>query len=210
MQGSIMQTKIMRLIHALGKRIGTQSVKQAIWDREHAQGQWDWALDTSRTQRQRDIVYEILDQHSEGCDILDLGCANGYTGRMIANHFREYFGVDVSKVAVEAARRALDRDPERGLKTRFATGDILSFVPPKKFSIILLSDCLYYFPFHQIKEILYRYSAFLAANGVFVVRLHDRKKSQIIVEHIEDAYSVLEKATRDDSAAVVLTFVPRR
>src|SRR5215475_12589195 len=127
-----MEGKLMKLIRAVGKRIGPQSVKQAIWDREHAGGQWDWAKDATRPQRQRDILYDVLDRYSKGHDILDLGCANGYTGRVITDHFREYFGVDVSNVAVEAARRDFATDPDRGPKSRFMTADIVSFVPPKE------------------------------------------------------------------------------
>jgi SAM-dependent methyltransferase len=205
-----METKIKKLLHAVGKRIGPRSVKQAIWDREHAQGQWDWSRDTARQSRARDIAYEVLDRHSADADILDLGCGDGYSAGMIASHFREYFGVDISEVAVAAARRSLAEDPKRGLRSRFEAGDILTYVPPKQFSIILFSDCLPYFALPQVRRILRRYSAFLAAGGIFVVRLYDREKYRFIAEHIEDAYRVTERVVREDSAGVVLAFVPRQ
>lgn len=205
---AVMETKIEKLLHAVGKRIGPRSVKQAIWDREHAQGQWDWSRDTTRQSRPRDIAYEVLDRHSAGANILDLGCGDGYSARMIAPHFREYFGVDISAVAVEAARRSLDGDPERALKTRFEDGDILTYVPSAKFSIILFSDCLPYFALPQVRRILRSYSAFLAPDGIFVVRLYDREKYRFIAEHIESAYRVIERVVREDSAGVVLTFAP--
>ena len=205
-----METKIVKLMRAVGKRIGPRSVKQAIWDREHAQGQWDWDRDSTRFQRQRDIAYEVLDQYGADAEILDLGCGDGYTGRMIASHFREYFGVDISEVAVNAARRDLAEDSERGPKSHFETGDILTFVPPKKFSIILFSDCLPYFTLPQVKRALGRYSDFLATDGIFVVRLFDRDKYRDIVEHIEGVYRVVERVIRADSAGVVLTFAPRQ
>jgi SAM-dependent methyltransferase len=203
-------SKIVKAIRAVGKRMGPRSVKQAIWDREHAQGQWDWAQDLARPLRQRDIVYEVLDRYSSDACILDLGCGNGYSGRMITSQYREYFGVDVSEVAVDAARRDFNQDPERGPKSHFESNDILTFVPTKKFSVILLSDCLPYFALHQVKRILQRYGAFLDSNGVFVVRLYDREKYHGIVEHIEGAYRVLDNVTRADSAGVVLTFIPRQ
>jgi SAM-dependent methyltransferase len=197
-----------RRLLAVGKRIGPRSLKQAIWDREHSRGQWDWDRDVNRPLRQRDIVYEVLEGNCADASILDLGCSNGYTGRMIAGNFREYFGLDISEVAIEAARRDFATDPERGPKSRFETGDILNFIPPKKFSIILFSDCLPYFPFPQVKRILRRYSEFLVPDGIFVVRLYDRNKYRAIVEHIEGAYRVVGKVSRGDSDGLVLTFVP--
>jgi SAM-dependent methyltransferase len=204
----MLETKIEKLIHAVGKRIGPRSVKQAIWDREHAQGQWDWTRDTTRESRPRDIAYEVLDRHSPGADILDLGCGDGYSARMIAGHFHEYFGIDISAVAVETARRRLADDPERAQKSHFEASDILTYVPPKKFSIILFSDCLPYFALPQVKRILRRYSGFLGTEGIFVVRLYDREKYRYIAEHIESAYRVTERVVRDDSAGVVLAFLP--
>lgn len=204
-----MQPKFSKLIDAVGKRIGPQFVKQRIWDREHASGHWDWTQDPTRPLRQRDIAYEVLDRLSAGLDIMDLGCGDGYTCGAIAAHYREYLGVDISRIAVERATQHIAQDPERGPKSRFETGDILAFVAPKKFSIILFSDCLQYFVTFQVKRILERYSQFLAPDGVLIARLCDRNKYGEIVTHIETNYQVIEEVTRGDSAGVVLVLRPR-
>lgn len=197
-----------RLLRAVGKRIGPRSVKQAIWDREHAAGQWDWANDATRPSRQRDIVYEVLDRYSAGLDILDLGCGNGFAGRMISDTFQQYFGVDISSVAVEDARKNFAKDPQRGPKCLFETADVFTFVPPHPFGIIVFSDCLYYFPMYKVKKLLRRYCEHLASGGMFMVRLHDKDRYRDIVEHIERTYQVLEKVVREDSLGVVLVFRP--
>ncbi len=207
---AVMNGKLSKWTDAVVKRIGTASLKQRIWDREHASGHWDWRQDPSRPMRERDIAYEALDRHSAGLDILDLGCGDGYTCGAIAGHFREYLGVDISKVAAENAERRLAQDPVRGQKSHFQAGDILSYVPPKLFSIILFSDCLQYFPGYQVKRILRRYSEYLKPDGLLMVRLCDREKYREIILHIKNEYQVLESLTREDSAGVVLTFVPSR
>jgi SAM-dependent methyltransferase len=209
LSGLKMIWRLRKLFDAVAKRIGPASAKRRIWDHEHASGHWDWTKDPSRSIGKVDIAYEALDRRSAGLDILDLGCGDGYTCGAIAGHFREYLGVDISKLATEHARERISQDPEKGPKSQFEAGDIVTFVPPKKFSVILFSECLYYFPGYQVKHILQRYSQFLEPEGLLIVRLCDRNKYRSIVTHIENNFCVLETLIRENNAGVVLTFVPQ-
>lgn len=58
-------------------------------------------------------AYARAAEAAEGCDVLDLGCNNGYGTTTIAANCRSIVGVDVSAAAIEEARERFADTPAR-------------------------------------------------------------------------------------------------
>jgi SAM-dependent methyltransferase len=200
---------LVRILGPVLKRYGARSVKQHIWDDEFIKGKWNY-LDENRIlhSRDRDVLLDIIDRYGSGARILDLGCGTGLTGLEIADTYGWYVGVDISAVAIRKALSAVDRDGMRSEKNNYLVGDISSFVPDAKFSVILFSESIYYFGLREIGRLLLRYSEFLTTNGVFIVRLHDAVKHRRIAELIQKQFYIVEQRAPKDSKTLVLVFSP--
>jgi len=157
--------------------------------------------------KHRDIVLDIIEKYASGADILDLGCGVGSTGSELADTYHKYVGVDVSEVAIAKAKSAPSSESRRSI-THFVVGDVVTFEPETEYSIILFRESLYYCPERNILLLLNRYSSYLTAEGVFIVRLHDRIKYQSIVQLIEGAYTVRERIAPADGPFIILVFAP--
>jgi len=194
-------------IKALLKRWGPPAVKRRIWDREFANGKWDYMDAAIRDKNARDVIFEVLERYSPAADILDLGCGSGSTGLELAEGYRSYRGVDVSEVAIAKAA-ATPCSPSKKGTNEYVVGDVLTFVPPGSYSIIVFRESLYYCPEKGIAALLNRYSNYLKPGGTFIVRLHDRVKYQKIIQIIESAYHVREQVAAGGGKSIVMVFSP--
>ena len=190
------------------KSYGSEGDKQRVWDEEYSKGKWDY-LDPQRA-GSGDQIYRYLNKYCLDASVLDLGCGAGGTALEMTDAYREYVGVDVSTVAIEKARARLSENPQRAHKAFFFASDILSFVPDRKFSTILLRESLYYCPVDQIADLMGRYSDYLAPDGAFIVRIHDRRRYRGIVELLEKHLDLVEKYEMEDSLGVMAVYRPRR
>ena len=135
------------LVHKFLRKFGTAATKQRIWDEEFRQGSWEYIDHT-----EDDPIYLSLARYCKGGDILDLGCGAGNTGNELdVCKYNRYDGVDVSPEAVE---RAIERSRKSGRdgKNSYFVGDMLTFVPQKKYSIILFRESLFYLPMSKISK----------------------------------------------------------
>jgi len=197
-----------KILNAVLKRWGATSTKQRIWDAEYQSGKWQHLDPRDRSGIQRDLIYQSLERYSEGTSILDLGCGTASTAAELRSDYASYLGVDISEIAIAQGREIIARDPERAHKTHFAVSDIFDFVPGGQFNVILFRECLYYFPKQTAREVLEHYCQFLVPGGVFVVRLHDRKKYDPLVRLIEREYEVAECLAPSGATEIVLVFQP--
>lgn len=198
---------IKKVLYATLKRFGSTQVKQRIWDKEFAAGKWNYLDDrNAELFRHRDVVLDVIDRYSEGQDILDLGCGTGRTGLEIADIYKSYVGVDISAIAVKTANGLVEQGGTRTHKNRYLVSDISSFVPDRKFSVILFRESLYYFSFHVIQRILRHYAGFVAPQGVIIVRLHSREKYRRIIEYVEENYRVIEHRQQEGGCGIVIVF----
>jgi len=198
---------MVKVIKALLKRWGPPSLKKRIWDREFANGKWDYMDAAVRDKAARDVIFEVLERYSSDADILDLGCGSGSTGLELAEGYRSYLGVDVSEVAIAKAG-ATPCSASKKKTNEYVVGDVLTFVPPGTYSIIVFRESLYYCPEKGIAALLNRYSTYLTAGGTFIVRLHDRIKYQKIIQIIESAYHVREQVAAGGGKSIVMVFSP--
>jgi SAM-dependent methyltransferase len=183
---------------------GTAKSKQALWDKEFAEGRWS-CLDHT----EGDCVYRFIEKHCNGGDILDLGCGAGNTGvELKSTKYSSYIGVDVSEVALQKARLRCAQS-QRSDKNFYVQSAIETYVPSQKFDVILFRECLFYIGRWRIKSVLTRYADYLSSGGVLIVRLYDSKAFRNIVRLIETTYEIVEKHVEPNDA-IVLTFRKRR
>jgi SAM-dependent methyltransferase len=179
-------------------------MKRRLWNTEFSGGRWN-CLEKSPD----DCVYPFVEKYAKGGSILDLGCGSGNTGNELdATSYKHYTGIDISDVAIEAARKR-SGETKRNEKNDYYQSDIVNYVPADRYEVILLRDSIYYLPGAQIVQVLNRYSSYLKEGGVFVVRMYNSSgKYKTIVDTIERHFCVLEKHFLDQSRALVLTFRP--
>lgn len=205
-------TRILSLMHSGLKSYGPSGLKRLLWNKEYSGDKWDFADNTIG-----DCVYSHLEKHSEHGSILDLGCGSGNTANeMDVNSFQLYVGVDISEECLKkAAKRAGENG--RAAKTRFASGDFLSYVPDQQFDVILFRESMYHIPLGKIKSTLDRYAKYLKPTGLFVVRMatsdadgKPKSRPRAMFDIIEKEFEIVENSHYEDSGAVVIVFRPSR
>jgi SAM-dependent methyltransferase len=181
---------------------GPKRIKRSLWNAEFARGRWD-----NLAQTHGDCLYQPLERYVNGGSILDLGCGSGNTGaELSANAYRDYTGVDISDVAIEAAKKRAQENG-RSEKNRYIQWDISSYAPTQLFDVILFRDSIYYVAGQKLKGMLDRYSKCLNPGGVFIVRLWSGRGSYMgIVDFVEGNFAVVEKTVSGPSETVVLIF----
>src|SRR5208282_1696992 len=142
---------------------GWAGLKGRLWDREFAEGRWDFIEKTAG-----DPVYQCVGNYCKHGRILDLGCGSGNTGcELDDNAYHDYTGVDISEVALATARQR-SNELQRAGKNRYFQSDILSYAPDQTYDVILFRESIYYVPEGRIKGMLERYSNYLKPDGVFI------------------------------------------
>jgi len=191
---------------------GPTKIKKALWDKEFSSNKWNFIDDTAS-----DCIYAHLEKHARGGDILDLGCGPGNTANELAeNAYTTYLGVDISESALAKGVRRT-KENGRADKNSFVCSDFLSYMPPRKFDVILFRESMYHIPYGSVLELLNKYSQYLKSNGVFIVRLYtgDFQTGEIKLrvkkkmDLIKSKFSVLEESRYDKPGSpLVLIFRP--
>jgi 2-polyprenyl-3-methyl-5-hydroxy-6-metoxy-1,4-benzoquinol methylase len=205
--------RTLTFMNALLKSYGPSSVKKFLWDQEFSEGKWNFIDNTVG-----DCVYAHLENHTKGGSILDLGCGPGNTATELdATKYSSYVGVDISEVCLaKAAKRSAEIG--RATKNRFMRSDFISYAPDQKFDVILFREAIYHVPFGKVKPVLDRYSEYLKAGGVFVVRVFTLGDNGRKIKHrpkatlnlIEAEFDVVERRQYGDKAgSEVVVFRPR-
>ena len=189
---------------------GNEATKKRIWDKEYHENKWHFADNTKG-----DCVYAHLERHAKNGKILDIGCGSGNTcTELVDSAYSSYLGVDISE---EALAKASERSEEvgRSAKHRFVQSDFLNFDTSEKFDVILFRESMYHVPLEKIKSLLDKYSAYLADDGVFIVRLFIMRNGKVkfrpkkMIDIIADNFPVIEKNQYGNAGAVVIVFRPR-
>ena len=155
----------------------------AYWDRE-LQGQLRSYLGGTFSIDLRNAAVVQLVRHAGllPSSLLDVGCAAGSLAKAFAPAMPgRYVGLDISRVAIEAA------DPAVG---RFHVANLCDWhpEPEERFDAIVFQEVLYYLDPDQAVAEMSRYAGWLTANGVIVLSLkHDPKSEAIAAEDPQQA-----------------------
>jgi SAM-dependent methyltransferase len=191
---------------------GPTKIKKALWDKEFSGNKWNFIDDTAS-----DCVYAHLEKHARGGDILDLGCGPGNTANeLVESAYTTYLGVDISESALAKGMRRTNENGRAG-KNSFVCSDFLSYMPTRKFDVILFRESMYHIPYGSVMELLNKYSKYLKSNGVFIVRLYtgDFQTGEIKLrvkkkmDLIKSKFDVVELSKYDKPGSpMVLVFRP--
>jgi SAM-dependent methyltransferase len=198
--------KVRNRIRAVVQRYGPNFAKRYLWNHEFASGRWD-CLDRTPDER----IQAKLKKFARCGAILDLGCGSGTASVDLAPAaYSSYTGIDISDVAVRKAEERA-RAAGRANRNEYYQSDIVTYVPARKYQVIIFGDSIYYIPHDQIADVLKRYSKYLENDGVFVVRVHDESgKHKPILETINFHFHMVETDVRvvDGAEVSIVVFQP--
>jgi SAM-dependent methyltransferase len=196
--------KMRNVSRGLLQAYGSESIKRYLWNTEFfSHSPWEFITDNTKT----DFMYQYLIKYLRVGSILDLGCGAGNTGsEMEMADYQQYTGVDISDATIAYARKRSE-EAGRGAKNHYFQSDILSYRPTGQFDVILFRESLYYVPQSAVYATLDRYSKYLNAGGIFIVRVHNETNKRImrIAQIINTNFEVIE-CVSDPSGAGILCF----
>ncbi len=137
------------------------------WNKQYRKGRWN----SLRSDRER-IRYETITKHinkygKNNPDILDLGCGEGILFEHISNNnYNSFLGMDFSSVSIKKANK-IKTD-----KSEFICEDIHSFVPNKKYDVIIFNEIFYYINETEKPNVLNIMKKHLKEDGVFIISIY--------------------------------------
>lgn len=148
------------------------------WDQDYKEGKWDYLKSFGERNRYA-VISACLFYFKSKPAILDIGCGQGILINKIK--FGRYFGIDVSKTAIQSIPQ------KKNLFLKVA--DANKFETNKKFDAIIFNETLYYFK--NWKFILNKYQKLMENNGIFVISMYDDRAIQKIWNFLDKKFNNL-------------------
>jgi 2-polyprenyl-3-methyl-5-hydroxy-6-metoxy-1,4-benzoquinol methylase len=165
-------------------------------------------LDSTLTVVARARLIGTLAHHlrPHSASALDIGCGAGQLAEALFERgFEHYVGVDISRVAIQAAQQKLNASRDRfPAVCHFETGELGNYVPSrinleKGFDLIVLSEVLYYLPTPDDAVTALRQCAtWLNGEGLIMISLKDDGKSHAIVRLVAEQFTILSSFLYQD------------
>ena len=191
----------MSLIRSFLDRVSGRRTAQTRWDER-------WADPAFYSQYRLDELahYSVLAGYMKtlkpGAAVLDVGCGDGILRTHLDDAvYSRYVGIDFPEAIARASAGA-------DARTAFAASDMRLYAPSGKFGVIVFNESLYYVddPIGELR----RYSAFLEPDGIFLVSMHRKPKSERIWAGIAAHFTMLDRVTIANRAEwIVGAFRPR-
>ena len=163
--------------------------QRARWNHQYARGQWEGLKDDVELERQ-EVVKEFFIKYKGTGNLLEFGCGYGVLPDVIfkRQHYSHYLGIDVSDFIINHTQKLSDS------KHRFEVGDIDSFDYKEKYDVVLYNEVINYSK--DISLMLNNaYKNGMKAGGIFIISVHEFKRSHQIWENIHKTLDVLESRT---------------
>jgi 2-polyprenyl-3-methyl-5-hydroxy-6-metoxy-1,4-benzoquinol methylase len=191
----------MSLIRSFLDRVSGRRTAQTRWDER-------WSDSAFYAEYRLDELahYSVLAGYVKalkpGAAVLDVGCGDGiFRTHLEDAAFSRYVGIDFPEAIARAHARA-------DARTSFAASDMRAYKPEGKFGVIVFNESLYYVddPIGELR----RYSGFLEPDGVFLVSMHRKPKSERIWADIAAHFTMLDRVMIANRAEwIVGAFKPR-
>ncbi|MEZ4793271.1 MAG: class I SAM-dependent methyltransferase [Gelidibacter sp.] len=159
------------------------------WNKQYRKGRWDNLKGEIETVRYQAIIDCMSKFGSKNPSILDLGCGEGILCQRLEPIGHSYFlGMDFSSVSIKNAAQLQLKNAE------FVCADIHTFLPVKKFDIIVFNEVFYYIHETEKEKVLTRMIDSLNENGIIITSIYregtgcwhyfDKKLNQILFKTI--------------------------
>lgn len=166
MYGKIQVTIFLDLLGEVKCRM--TKMKQNIWEKEYKNVDSLWGFNPNS------ILSQYVEMLPENGVVLDIGIGEGRNALFFAKQGFAVEGIDISETAVE---RCLELSKEHNLNVKAKVQDITSFeIEPNKYSLIILSNVLNFFPDNDIKIIIEKVKNGLHKNGLVYINAFDDKE----------------------------------
>ena len=107
------------------------------------------------------------------CRAVDLGCGRGHTVMYLHSRGFDAWGIDISALATSQAKEA---SSSIGLSSHFIRADVLSYVPKKKFNLVIDVGFSHFFPDGERKRLArHVYARYLEAGGRLLLWCRNRE-----------------------------------
>ena len=158
------------------------------WNYQFEKGRWDGLGSAPELIRQK-VVQSYFTKYKEGGSLLELGCGQGHLVDAVfeKKHFSSYLGVDLADVAIEAARKRVGSE-----KIRFQQGDMNALNINQRFDVVLFNESINYAKdCHAVLSNAIK--NFLNKDGIFIVSMHEHKRSPEIWQAVDDLFNILDQ-----------------
>ncbi len=145
---------------------------------------WGYLESTAHEQRCR-LILELLPDASSGT-ALEVGCAEGFITKSLAQRFDRVIACDLSDVAIDRACRYLGDAPH----VKFLAQDIRRGIPAHDVQVCLVSDVLYYLSPREISSFAIELASRMNSSGQMVFA-NEWNKSYRDLTHPEKACQVI-------------------
>ncbi len=137
------------------------------WDKQYKKGKWDNLQSEKEAVRYNKIIELVTKYGAENPSIMDIGCGDGVlTVRMADLDYSYFLGLDFSKESIKRAAKKNLKNAE------FETADAVTYIPKKKFDIIIFNEAYYYIHETEKTNVLNRMMDSLTENGIIIVSIY--------------------------------------
>ena len=164
--------------------------QKARWNHQYARGQWEGLKDAKELERQEIIKEYFLKYKGKGGSLIEFGCGFGVLPDVIfkKQDYSHYLGVDVSDFIIEKIQTLAD---DRHV---FEIGDMENYNFKEKYDVVCFNECINYSK--DVPKLLDDcLKNGMKPDAIFIISVHEFKRSPEIWKDIHDNLTVLESRT---------------
>ena len=156
---------------------GDLPLDESAWDEQYRKGHWSYLRSPAELARYG-VLVAFFQRLTPARSVLDVGCGEGILRDLLRRGgYERYVGVDLSAIAVEAARRGADSRDE------LIAADAEAFSAAETFDAVVLNESLYYF--HDPLAQAARYLAMTRPEGALIVSMFESARTRAILRVLE-------------------------
>lgn len=168
-------------IHHLAIRFGPTWLRSLAFDEKYRSGVWNFHSEGVGE------FGAVVRQYLRNGDLLVMGCGQAsILEGLEAEGLHSALGVDLAE---EAIRLASCYASER---VTFQKADMVKFVCPRSYDVILFSESLNYVEDAEQERLLRRMGLSLKPSGVIIVTIAEAKRYKAVLDRIRQNFEVLE------------------
>lgn len=184
-----------RGVHGLVTRFGSKSMRRLAFDEKYRQGDWKFSGEGGGE------LGMVVRRYLRNGDLLLMGCGGASVlDGLESDGINSGLGIDLSGEAVRIASRYSSG------KIKFEQADMIEFVAPRRYDVILFSESIYYVPKRQQDSLLLKLAKDLKLGGVLVVTISQSERYAERLESIRSMFNVIEDHRFEGTARHLLVF----